>query len=694
MSKLVYFSDTRGRLCARWPGKSVFVKGVGPRKEGQRHLGLVINKEQNIFWNRAQGYYVFDPATGTYRDPDPMDIPDANSLQPDGCMPQNPPCYIDFGDSFFLDQLIKGIGYDQVIDKIAFGNRDTLYAMIQQYALEGRASTQAYTWYRSSYASYLYPKANLATQRISDLLKSVGRPENRRAFLEEHIKYVLESTDKDLCVLIDSTGMPNSCDIPITCVSKHEGDVNIEFRLIAVVQKRTGLPLFYEVVAGNIVDITTLEHTITKIENYGMRVSYVIGDAGYCCPRVIERLLLHGIDFMTRLAPQYKLFKNAVKNHMEELDNPKSLTKFKGRCVRIVKFSEEIAMDIETGEMKSCFIYLCRDELGYHSKSKHLFASDKAATMTSQELTEAAERMGLFAIISTEDLPAEDLLPEYYIRQNIEQYFDFGKNYANFLPVRQHSVPAINGHLLISFIVTFIVILIKNRLNLMDTKYVCTPPKLYLNKPDGKVEVALEEFNEELDKDIMIIEQDPLGDIFSESPASLFLSLRGLKAEVFDTMIQPDIARKDQREYLEAFGLANPTQISRLSEKLLPVYKIPPQGVTKVRTFTFPSPLTDEEIAEKRKAKEEKNAKKAEKEDAGATTDEKKSEVSQDAKSASAPGELCQKKRGGRKRGAKNKKTLEREAAIARGEIEPPKPKRAYHRRNKPPEAQDGGPKS
>lgn len=682
MPEIVYIPDAQGRLIGRWPGKSVNIKGVGSRKVGQMHLGLVINKEKKLFWNRKQGYFVFDTDTQTCISPDPQDIPDANSLQPDRCMSPSPPVYIDFGDAFFLDQLIKGIGYDKVIDAITFGNRDTLYAMIQYYALVGNASTQTAVWYRSSYASYLYPKANLSTQRISDFLKSVGKPENRRAFLVAHIKYVLESTDEALCVLIDSTGLPNSCDIPITCISNHEGNVNVEFRMIAIVQKATGIPIFYEIVAGNIVDITTLEHSIEKVGEYGLRVEYVIGDAGYCCPSVVERLLLHGIDFMTRLAPQYKMFKDAVLEHMKDLDDPGCAVKFKGRCVRIVKFSRDIVKDVETGEMKSCFIYLCRDEMSFHSKSKHLFSSKKAEKMTSEELIEASERMGLFAIISTEDLEIEDLLPEYYIRQNVEQYFDFGKNYARFLPIRQHSEKTLSGHLLISFIVTFLVILIKNRLNVLDTRYVCVSPKLYRSVSGDKVAISIEKLSDVDGDATLIIEQDPLKDIFDESPSTLFLSLRGLKAEVFEKMIQPDVAQKDQREFLEAFGLANPIRISKSTGELLPVYKKDPSGATKILAFTSASPMTDEDIIQKRKEKADKAAKQIEKESSETPSNNDGSSESDSKPPA---------KRRGRKPGSKNKKTLEREAAIARGEIPPPKPKRPYHRKNKQVDPLDEG---
>ncbi|MBO4336266.1 MAG: hypothetical protein J5846_10650, partial [Desulfovibrio sp.] len=61
-----------------------------------------------------------------------------------------------------------------------------------------------------------------------------------------HINFLTQIYGDELCVLIDSTGIENHCDIPITCFSKHDGDVNLEFRLIVIAQKLTGIPVFYE----------------------------------------------------------------------------------------------------------------------------------------------------------------------------------------------------------------------------------------------------------------------------------------------------------------------------------------------------------------------------------------------------------------------------------------------------------------
>ena len=44
--------------------------------------------------------------------------------------------------------------------------------------------------------------------------------------------------------------------------------------------------------------------------------------------------------------------------------------------------------------------------------------------------------LGVFMIISSEDIELEEILPLYYTRQQIEQVLDLGKNNADLLPLR------------------------------------------------------------------------------------------------------------------------------------------------------------------------------------------------------------------------------------------------------------------
>ena len=47
----------------------------------------------------------------------------------------------------------------------------------------------------------------------------------------------------------------------------------------------------------------------------GHKVDYCIGDSAYSCPSNIERLVLSGIEFMTRLNPAFDMYKTAVAEH-------------------------------------------------------------------------------------------------------------------------------------------------------------------------------------------------------------------------------------------------------------------------------------------------------------------------------------------------------------------------------------------
>ena len=68
----------------------------------------------------------------------------------------------------------------------------------------------------------------------------------------------------------------------------------------------------------------------------------------------------------------------------------------------------------------------------------------------------AIKRLGVFAILSSEEIPETKLLLMYYTSQNVEQVFDISKNYADLLPIRVQSEQAFAGHLLVCFIATAI----------------------------------------------------------------------------------------------------------------------------------------------------------------------------------------------------------------------------------------------
>ena len=591
MVSISYTTRSDGVLIAKWPGKSVRRNGKVV-KEGQFNLGKVCDREHHIFWSRERGYYTFDPETQQFGEPSSDFIPEAYK-QADR-RTRRAPVIVDFGDAFFLDQFIRGIGYDRVLESIPVQNRDSLNAMLAYYALEHEANMHAEGWCKQSYTSFLYPKANLASQRISYLLSSIGRPENIRNFLIEHIKYIINSTNDDLCIIIDSTGMENKCDLDITNISNHNNDVKLEFRMIAVIQKSTGLPLYYECIAGNIIDITTIERTIEILGEYNCKVEYILGDAAYCCPSVMEKLIFRGIDFITRLSPNYKLYKEAYKNHYKELDDKSNVIKFNNRYVSIVKVKTVVAFEKNTNNEIYGYIYLCKDLFRCNIKINAFLSSKMIQSTAPEEFMNIKDSFGVFAIVTTVEVPNEKILEEYYIRQSIEQYFDFGKQYAKYLPVRQHNIETLRGHLLISFIVTFLIVLIKNRLSTVALNYISIPKKLIKN--------VIKSNNYFIDESRCIIKQNILLDnIVNESPSNLFRVLRWQKADIFDTKILPTIADKKANDFYQAFGLSSPYKINRTGNEIDVVYKNKPDGLTKELAFSIKKDCIDEDTSKNSK---------------------------------------------------------------------------------------------
>ena len=60
-------------------------------------------------------------------------------------------------------------------------------------------------------------------------------------------------------VIVDSTGLPNEIDFPLSQWGHHGGESEQETRLLMVVDRSNNMPLYFRYMAGNIVDVSTLK---------------------------------------------------------------------------------------------------------------------------------------------------------------------------------------------------------------------------------------------------------------------------------------------------------------------------------------------------------------------------------------------------------------------------------------------------
>ena len=308
----------------------------GKVKTTQTSLGRVIDEEAGIYKSRKLGVFTYDIDTDTYGSPDPsVEIPVIKRKNTAEKL------ILDFGDAFFVDQYISKIGLVPAVEAMKYGNLDSVKALLLFYVLCNTANYNAVEWLSGNYASVLYTKANLESQRISDLLSSIGEESSYRAFFGEYSK-LLAHREGGEDILIDSTGLPNSIHFPLTAVSNHNGQISNEMRLIYVVQQGTNLPLYFRYIAGNIVDVSTLTKTILELKALNINTKFAILDAGYLTDDNTKEMFEAGISFVTRLRGNRKLYKEIVAEHLPTLRDEENFVSYNTRYAYIKRVDCEL----------------------------------------------------------------------------------------------------------------------------------------------------------------------------------------------------------------------------------------------------------------------------------------------------------------------------------------------------------------
>lgn len=448
------YQTRNGIEYATFYGKSVR-KGKSVTKDFQRYLGRVIDKKSHVFCSRKDGIYVFDEKTQSVLPASPKYT---SELESDGRKKEK--LVLDFGDSYFLCQLLEKMQYKKVIDSVDYGNSDTMNAMVLFYTMTEYACSHAQAWYEGNFAKVLYPKANLTSQRLSDFIYMLGDEYRQRQYFQNHIEWLHETVCKDNAIIVDSTGLPNSIDTYLTGISNHNGKISREIRMTSAVQRDSGYPLLYRLTPGNIIDTSTLTRTIMTLEEYDVKSDMALLDAGYYSNSNVDQLCKSGIDFVSRLPERNtNLYDEILLKCMPDLRRPENLVSYNERSIYIKstdvkigsegKYEATAYLGLDTGRMT--------DEI--HNAQKNMKKKYSA-----KEMHDIIENAGLFIIISTLPFRDEEILPVYYIRQLVEQYFDVGKGISRLTPLRVHSKESILGHLMLSQIASVINLYIQKKM--------------------------------------------------------------------------------------------------------------------------------------------------------------------------------------------------------------------------------------
>ena len=465
---------------AKVPGISYRENGK-IRKKGTIYLGRVIDEKNFIFFSKDRGVFKFDPVNNLF-----LDAPENYTGQLKNDQRKKPTLILDFGDSYFLSQLIRNIKYDEVIEAIGYKNSDTIYSMIMFYILTNYSCMHCNTWYEGNFAKILYPNADLHSQRISEFLKFLGREDVRQKFFRAHIEWLKKNICNDPAIVIDSTGLPNDIDIELTNISNHNGKISNEVRMVSAVQRDSGYPLIFRAIPGNINDVSTLSTTITTLGEYSVNTDFTLLDAGYVSDKNIDKLYEANIDFVARLPEKLKnLHKSIVESGSSDLKTSNNLIEFMGRFVYV----KDVECRVGT-KQNTAYAFLCYDVAAASDENDKTIANAKKLSKKKlkekhSDFHKIFETSGIFIILSSLPFKREEILNVYYNRLIVEQYFDLGKGLSRLIPLRVHSEDRVLGHLLLCQIAATINLYVQKTLELSYNNSV----ELYLGLRNQKCTV-------------------------------------------------------------------------------------------------------------------------------------------------------------------------------------------------------------
>jgi hypothetical protein len=210
--------------------------------------------------------------------------------------------------------------------------------------------------------------------------------------------------------------------------------------------KKTGAPLYFRYLPGNIVDVSTLETTVKELVLMSVGVKVSLIDAGYYSEDKIRFLYKQKIGFLLRLPAGRVLFSELLEQNADFLEVPSNAVVFGERVLYIRKVPVELF-----GEF-GAFAFVCCDIARRAEETVRCLKVTKDDGLSDVDVSLRLCRTSVFVLLSSLDVSVGDVLGLYYLRESMEGLFRVDKCYADFLPLRVHSLEALRSVLFLNFL--------------------------------------------------------------------------------------------------------------------------------------------------------------------------------------------------------------------------------------------------
>ena len=443
-------------------GQKSHSKQVVREKLG-RVLYLSDDHKSGIFMSPTRGLVKYDALTDTF---DSVDH-DNPLICTQDVFPEAE-IHTVFGDTFLFLQFLEKCGLLSVLRTIF--PKDEMYERVLCHILHGilrdGSRISCDNFLRKSFASYILkdvPAASLHSD--TRFFTLMGEDNLKVAYFKEFVAS-MQKRDPSFgkgCY-VDSTPLPNDIDNnPFNALCCHGvSSSEVMTRLILVLDEKTGLPVWYDIIPGNVLDISTVMTIVNDVaDTLGIEIDSLVLDAGYVSRELIGAFHI-GTDktiigrMPARKDYPYKTLYWEVKDLIG-----------KGKYAFVRKHHAYFGIKKKVALFdKPVYAYIYVDQYNALKRFSDFLVEheDEFAELKAKDKDWYTVKYGYFVLVSNIDADPKDLLSGYFARTDIEVVFKTAKEYLDLLPLSKWTDTTVRGKILHDIIDTTALLMLRKHM--------------------------------------------------------------------------------------------------------------------------------------------------------------------------------------------------------------------------------------
>ncbi len=471
----------------------------------RERLGKVIwldsSGRSGIFLSPTRGLVFYDVDSNTFDEVDKADprIKDSSLFV-------KPLIHTVFGDVYLLLMFLKNTGMLNVLKKSLENDKEykRLLVHVLHTILRNSSKISCDDFVEKSFLEYFIDDIPVYSLKSdTEYFSKMGDDKVRVEFFKQFVKQMRKINPKfGKGCYVDSTPLPNDIhDNPFNALCSHGvGSTSVQTRLILVLDQVTGLPVWYQIIPGNVLDLSTIKSVMTDVvETLDIQITNLVLDAGYVNKDLIETFNLDTkpyTDENGNLVDNTLIARMPAKKgypHKQLYHDTKNLyPQAKYEIIREGHTYFGYRKEITIFDCREyAYIYVDKDNALEGNRNYRKDHSEEYQKLTNKEKNWLSVKYGYFVLVSNKDLAPQQMLDEYYGRTNIETIFKTSKEYLNLLPLSKWNTKTVLGKILNDIISTIIFLQLQKHLSQLNVSI----PKLIgktqslmcMKKQDGTI---------------------------------------------------------------------------------------------------------------------------------------------------------------------------------------------------------------